>query len=95
MQCVNLGIRIKGLLPGRGDDAFGLAWTRASLSDKWRTAQLPTDTTTFEDAWEATYRIQTSKWLAIQPLIQRINHPGGIASRSAASLLGARVEVLF
>jgi porin len=98
-QVVNLGIRIKALLPGRSDDVFGLAYTRASLSSKWRSAQLalaaPTDTTAFEDAWEATYRIQAGKWLAVQPVIQRINHPGGLTSRGAASILGARVELTF
>jgi porin len=96
-QAVNLGIRVKALLPGRSDDVFGLAYTRASLSSKWRNAQLAagTQATAFEDAWEATYRIQATKWLAVQPLVQRINHPGGIASRAAASVLGARVEIAF
>jgi carbohydrate-selective porin OprB len=54
-----------------------------------------TDTTVAEDAWEVTYRIQAGKWLAVQPLIQRINHPGGDASRAAANILGTRVEIAF
>jgi porin len=96
-QAVNLGIRVKAPLPGRSDDVFGLAYTRASLSGKWRNAQLAagTETTAFEDAWEATYRIQASKWLAVQPVIQRINHPGGVTSRAAANIIGARVEIAF
>jgi porin len=96
-QAVNLGIRVKAPLPGRSDDVFGLAYTRASLSGKWRSAQLAagTETTALEDAWEATYRIQATKWLAVQPLIQRINHPGGDKSRAAANVLGARVEIAF
>ena len=92
---VNIGFRLKALLPGRSDDVFGLAYTRASLSSKWRSAQLPAATNTFEDAWEATYRIQAGKWLAIQPVIQRINHPGGDATRAAATILGTRVEIAF
>ncbi len=52
-------------------------------------------TTPLEDAWEATYRIQAGKWLAVQPVIQRIDHPGGLASRAAASIVRARVEVSF
>ena len=92
---VNIGFRLKALFAGRSDDVFGLAFTRASLSDKWRSAQLPEATTSFEDAWEATYRIQAGKWLAVQPLIQRINHPGGLTSRAAANLVGARVEITF
>lgn len=96
-QAVNLGIRVKAPLPGRSDDVFGLAYTRASLSGKWRSAQLAagTETTALEDAWEATYRIQATKWLAVQPLIQRIIHPGGDKSRAAANVLGARVEIAF
>jgi porin len=94
---VNIGFRIKALLSGRGEDVFGLAYTRASLSDKWRSAQLAAGTATnaAEDAWEATYRIQAGKWLAVQPLVQHINHPGGDASRAAANILGARVEIAF
>ena len=96
-QAVNLGIRVKALLPGRSDDVFGLAYTRASLSSKWRSVQLAagTATTAFEDAWEATYRIQAGKWLAVQPLLQRINHPGGDSSRAAANIVGARIEIAF
>ena len=95
---VNLGFRVKALLPGREDDVFGLAYTRASLSNKWRAMQLrdnALETTAFEDAWEMTYRIQAGKWLAVQPVIQRISHPGGIASRAAADIVGIRVEVAF
>ena len=95
---VNLGFRVKALLPGREDDVFGLAYTRAALSSKWRAMQLrdnALETTAFEDAWELTYRIQASKWLAVQPVIQRINHPGGLTSRGAANILGARVEITF
>lgn len=95
---VNLGFRVKALLPGRVDDVFGLAYTRASLSSKWRAMQLrdnALETTAFEDAWELTYRIQAGKWLALQPVVQRINHPGGVASRAAASIVGARVEIVF
>jgi porin len=92
---VNIGFRLKALFPGRSDDVFGLAYTRAALSDKWRSAQLPAQTSAIEDAWEATYRIQAGKWLAVQPLIQRINHPGGDTSRAAANLVGARVEITF
>jgi len=96
-QAINLGIRVKALLPGRGEDVFGLAYTRAALSSKWRSAQrvLGTDATAAEDAWEITYRIQAAKWLAVQPLLQRINHPGGDSSRSAANIFGARVEIAF
>jgi porin len=90
-------MRLKAPLPGRPDDTFGVAWTRAALSGKWRSAQgaLGTQTGPVEDAWEITYRIQAGKWLAVQPVFQRINHPGGETSRTAATILGARIEVTF
>ena len=96
-QAVNVGFRVKAPLPGRDEDVFGVAYTRASLSDKWRSVQSAagTDTSAAEDAWEITYRIQAGKWLAVQPVIQRINHPGGGASTAAANILGARVEIAF
>jgi len=96
-RAVNLGIRAKGMLAGRSEDVFGLAYTRAYLSGKWRGAQsvLGTQTSAVEDAWEITYRIQADKWLVLQPLIQRINHPGGDSSRGAAMIVGARVEITF
>jgi len=94
-RAVNVGVRAKGMLPGRGDDVLGLAYTRATLSGKWRSAQsvLGMQTSANEGAWELTYRIQARKWLALQPVLQRIDHPGGDRSRAAAMILGARVEI--
>lgn len=91
---VNVGVRLKAPLAGRADDVVGLAYTRASLSGKWRGAQT-FDTTAFESAWEATYRIQARKWLAVQPMMQIISHPGGVGSRAPARVLGARIEVAW
>lgn len=94
-RTVNIGVRLTAPLAGRGDDVFGLAYTRAALSDKWRRLQLTAgiQTAAAEDAWEATYRIQFRKWLALQPLVQRIYHPGGDRSRAAANIVGARIEI--
>lgn len=89
---VNVGVRVKVPLPGRDDDVFGLAYTHAALSGRWRAAQT-FDTTAFESAWEATYRIQARKWLAVQPVMQVIRHPGGVGSRATARILGARIEI--
>jgi porin len=92
-RAVNVGVRATAPLPGRGEDVFGLAFTRASLSDKWRGVQSAFATSAVEDAWEITYRIQANKWLALQPVAQRISHPGGDSSRPAARILGARIEI--
>jgi len=94
-RALNIGVRAKGLLAGRGDDVLGLAYTRAYLSGKWRSGQslLGSPTSANEGAWELTYRIQARKWLALQPVFQRIDHPGGDRSRAAAMILGARLEI--
>jgi porin len=92
-RAVNVGVRATAMLPGRAEDVFGIAFTRASLSDKWRAVQSTFDASAAENAWEITYRIQANKWLAVQPVAQLISHPGGDSSRAAARILGARIEI--
>jgi carbohydrate-selective porin OprB len=40
-----------------------------------------------------TYRLQWSKWLALQPLWQRVRCPGGDASQPDVSFIGMRLEI--
>lgn len=96
-QTLNLGLRARGIIAGRERDIAGIAYTRALLGDKFRRVQAAagSETTAYEDAWELTYRIQATRWLAVQPLIQRIGHPGGDRSRAAAHIVGARIDLAF
>lgn len=96
-RTLNLGLRARGIIAGRERDIAGIAYTRALLGDKFRRLQAAagSETTAYEDAWELTYRIQATRWLAVQPLLQRIGHPGGDKSRAAAHIVGARIDLAF
>lgn len=90
---VNLGLHLKGPLASRPDDVVGIAWSRAALSGKWRDVQpIPADTKPGEDALEITWRFAVTPWLAIQPNLQHIRHPGGGAAPNAR-LIGVRIDV--
>jgi porin len=93
----NIGLSGRGIIPGRSEDTCGIAYSRATLSEKYRAVQARDgiDTTSYESAWELTYRIPLGKSLAIQPDLQRINHPGGDRATSAAVVIGARIEVSY
>lgn len=94
-RALNLGARVIGLFAGRPDDALGIAYTRANIGEKFRQAQAAAGVaaTSFEDALEIGYRVQVNKWLVVQPLAQRIRHPGADQSVPNSTLLGARIEV--
>ncbi|MBI5108046.1 MAG: carbohydrate porin [Rhodocyclales bacterium] len=92
---LNLGLMVKGPLASRPDDVIGVAWSRAGLSDKWRTTQLPAPTGHSEEALEVTYRYAVTPWFAIQPNVQHTKRPGGRTDIPAATLIGARFEVIL
>lgn len=93
----NLGLRIRGPLAGRPDDSLALGWTRGRLSPKWRAVQAAAgiDTAPAEEAFEITWRAALRPWLALQPDLQYIRHPGGAAAARNATLIGARIELTF
>lgn len=94
-RSANLGMRVAGLLPGRPDDLLGLAHTRSTIGAKWRASQEMggTATESHESATELTYRVALNLWLAVQPLLQHIRHPGAVTNMPRASLYGVRLEV--
>ncbi|MEW6294645.1 MAG: carbohydrate porin [Pseudomonadota bacterium] len=95
---LNLGVSLHGPLAGRGDDSLALAWTQARLAPKFRAAQWRDDgvaTTRDESAVELTYRALVKPWLAVQPNLQRIRHPGGSADVPNATIVGMRLEVML
>jgi porin len=92
-RALNLGLRLQGPIQSRPDDVAGIAATRANIGEKFRRAQAAAgiEATHDESALELTYRVQMAKWLAIQPVAQRIRHPGAIAR--SATILGSRFEI--
>jgi len=93
----NLGLRLRGPLASRPDDALLIGWTQARLASKWRTVQATagTDTAAREEAFEITWRAALTPWLALQPNLESIRHPGGGATTPRATVLGFRVEIAF
>lgn len=83
----SLGLRYRGLIPGRDDDIAGIAVTVNHASDR-----LHADDSQETD-WEVTYRAQVTPWLAIQPNLQYFVNPGMDKSIDNAWIVGARVEV--
>lgn len=93
---LNLGVSLRGLLEGRGDDVLALAWTQARLADKYRAARwrdAGIASTRHESAVELTYRAQVTPWLAVQPDLQWIRHPGGRAASARTTVAGLRLEI--
>lgn len=91
----NVGISVRGMLPGREYDVFGIARTRAATGAKFRAAQAAggVEAVAAESAIEVTYRVQATKWLAVQPVVQRFRHPGAIATPARATVVGLRVDI--
>ncbi|MBI4985262.1 MAG: carbohydrate porin [Rhodocyclales bacterium] len=93
----DFGVRVRGLLPGREDDVFGLAHTRGGIGDKFRTSQAVAGVTatTVESTTEITYRIQVNNWLGVQPLMQRYRNPGANAAVPNATVIGVKVDLVL
>ncbi|MGB5079717.1 MAG: carbohydrate porin [Burkholderiales bacterium] len=90
----SLGLRYKGLVPGRDEDEFGILLTRGHAGAKFiQAAATPLETN--ETALEITYRARVVRWLAIQPTLQRIFNPGFDPALRDARVAGARFEVAF
>ncbi len=94
---VDGGLTCQRLLPGRPSDIAGVAVAYGklsrgalrALSDEG--ARNPGD----EIALEATYRIEVTPWMAVQPNLQYIIRPGATADLDNAFLLGIRTTIAF
>lgn len=91
---LNLGLNLKGPLASREDDIVGIAFTRGRHSREWRDSRTLAGTATVksEDAVEVTYRAQISRKFYVQPLWQKITHPGGNRATRSTDILGLRLE---
>jgi porin len=90
----SLGLRYKGLLPGRDEDEFGIGLTRGHAGAHYR--QTFATQAANETALEITYRVKATSWLAIQPTVQRIVNPGhNNPALGNAWIAGARIEITF
>lgn len=94
---ISAGLNYKGLLPGRDDDQFGIAFAKAYAGNKHKQAMsdAATPCENYEAALELTYRAQITPWLAIQPDIQFIMNPGFDPNIKNSLVAGSRVEISF
>jgi len=86
------GLHLDAPLPGRAEDAFGLAVARAGFSP---IARRVAGLAAAETAIELTYELVLNEWLHVQPSLQLILHPSGDAAVPAArvGLLRVRVDI--
>ncbi len=91
------GLVYTGLIPGRDDDALGIALGYANLTRG--AAQTLFDSGSRKAGYEAvielTYDTQITKWLRVQPDLQYIIRPGGTGDLGNAFVLGGRVSLTF
>lgn len=87
------GINYTGLIPGRDEDTFGLAFTSIHLTDTFK--QLQNLNSNFETIVELTYSIQIIEWFRLQPDLQYIFHPVFSQEAEYAFVAGIRTEISF
>ncbi|MFZ4116344.1 MAG: carbohydrate porin [Chthoniobacterales bacterium] len=92
------GLNYRGLIPTRDQDLLGLAFAYGLLSnDGINTIQQSQGTAPANTTYdiELTYQAQLTPWLAIQPDVQYIIHPGTMQSYPNAFVIGIRASVTF
>lgn len=87
------GMVYTGLIPGRDQDKLGLAVAVASNSDEYKRSDNAISDE--EIAWELSYRVQITPWLAIQPDVQYIINPGTNPSLDNATVFTTRLELIL
>lgn len=91
------GMVYTGLFPGRDADQLGVGVAAALNGRPFKRAGAGGGSRPAgeEVALEWTYRAAATPWLALQPDIQYVIHPGGISDHGNALVLGLRTEVTF
>jgi porin len=87
------GINYKGLIPTRDNDVLGVAFAYGHLSNNPQ-ANEGSSTPGYEILLEATYQMELTQWLSLQPDLQYVIHPSGTDIPNAL-VLGAQATVSF
>jgi porin len=88
------GLTVTAPFSGRTQDQLGLALASAVDGSHYDRAQASAGTpAASETTVELTYLVQLSSWLAIQPDLQYVVHPGGTEATRNALVPGLRVAV--
>ena len=88
---IGTGVSVTGLVPGRGDDSFGLGMARVHTSDAYQRVTLSAGYA--ETVLEMTYQAQLNSHVMVQPDLQYIMDPG--ASRTIGNALVAGLRGQF
>jgi len=87
---LDTGLSYTGLLPGRDDDVAGLGFVYAKHA-----GDITDAVKSHEAVIEATYRIQLTPAIYLQPDIQWVNRPSGDTNTSDALVFGLRAGFTF
>ena len=87
------GLNYKGLIPTRENDILGAAVAYGHLNNDPQNDDGRSNPG-YEIVLEATYQIELSPWLSVQPDLQYVIHPSG-TNIANALVLGARTTVSF
>jgi porin len=91
------GCVYKGLIPIREEDDFGLAVSYKRYSADFSAAEVSSggDPRSHESIIEATYAANITGWMSVQPVVQYIWNPAGVATASDAWIMGVRSSIAF
>jgi porin len=88
------GLTFTAPFPSRAQDELGLAVAAARNGSSYERAQAVAGTPAAgETTVELTYLAQLGSWLAVQPDVQYVIHPGGTRAARNAVVLGLRIAV--
>jgi porin len=88
------GLTFTAPLPSRAQDELGLAMAAARNGSNFeRAVRARGGQATGETTMELTYLAQLASWLAVQPDVQYVIHPGGTQARRNAVVLGLRLAL--
>jgi porin len=94
---IGTGLTAVGIIPGRDTDELGLALAYARNSSHYMSSQRMQGfpVTSAEKTIEITYLMQLTKWLAVQPDLQYVIHPGTDPTIPNAFAFQLRFEISF
>ena len=94
---VDGGFNFTGFIPGRDNDVAGIAIARSHISQDFSASQVAQGAppSSAETVLEATYKVQLAPWWSVQPDLQYIITPSGVAGSKNAVVLGLRTTVAF
>jgi porin len=88
------GLTLVAPLPSRAQDELGLAVAAAQNGSHHDRAQAAAGVPAAgETTVELTYLAQLGSWLAVQPDVQYVIHPGGTRAMRSATALGLRIAI--